>query len=309
MRSIKIVATSRYLPKRKVDLKELASLLNVTEDFILSRTGIETRYYVENESLDYLANMAAKDLIESANIDKNSIDMIIVATTTTNILMPGVSYKVQKELEIKNCICLDILAGCAGFINAFDVARMYIALGKCNNALIIGADVLSKYTNKNDISTAVVLSDGAGAVFIEKTDDEKKYVSDIVSEGSKGDILTCNVNDYIYMNGKEIYKYAITETVKSVQRLLDMSNEDLDSISYIVPHQANLRIIESVVNKLKMTDSKMFKNIQNVGNTFCASIPIALNDMFKNGLLKEKDKIVLLGFGGGLNTGSILIEI
>lgn len=309
MENIRIVATSSYLPKRKVNSKELASMLNVAEDFILSRTGIETRYYVENESLDYLANMAAKKLIEDAKIDKNSVDMIIVATTTTNILMPGVSYKVQKELEIKNCICLDILAGCAGFINAFDVARMYIAMGKCNNAIIIGADVLSKYTNKNDISTAVVLSDGAGAVFIERTSDEKKYVSDIVSEGSKGDILTCNVNDYIYMNGKEIYKYAITETVKSVQRILDMSNESLDSISYIVPHQANLRIIESVVNKLQMSDDKMFKNIQNVGNTFCASIPIALDDMFKNRLIKENDKIVLLGFGGGLNTGSILIEI
>ena len=309
MKNIEIIATGKYLPVKKVDNTELSEFLGVTDDFIFSRTGIETRYYAEEETIDYMAKMAVKNLIEKSNIDKNNIEMIVVATTTSQYLMPGISYKIQDELKIEKCFCLDILAGCAGYINAFDIARMYIATGKCKNALIVGVDLLSKYTNKDDISNAVVLSDGAGATFIQNTNKENIYESNIVSDGMRGEILTCNSNDFIYMNGKEIYKYAVTETVNNINQLIEKKKESLENIKYIIPHQANIRIIDSINSRLKVSKDKIYKNIDKVGNTFCASIPIALNDMFEEGLLKEGDKIILLGYGGGLNTGSILMEV
>ena len=246
---------------------------------------------------------------KNPHIDINKIDMIVVATTSTDLLMPGISYKIQEHFNIKNCICLDILAGCAGFINAVDIARNYIAVEKASKALVVGVDILSEFTEKSDLSTSIILSDGAGAILIEKTEDEKQYESIIVSEGQKGNMLVNKSNGKIKMDGKEIYKYAVTETVKNVKKLLKASNIKIEEIKYIVPHQSNIKIMNSIASRLEIDINKMHINIGNVGNTFCASIPIAIDEMFENKLLKEDDKIILLGYGGGLNTGSILMEV
>ena len=310
MKNIKIISTGRYLPQCKVDNNEIAEKLNVTENFIYKRTGIETRYYSKNETIDEMAINSVKNLIKNnIKIDINSVDMIIVSTTSTNLLMPGISYKIQKYFDIKNCICFDILAGCSGFINAMDIARNYILIGKAKKVLVIGVDMLSKFMNKNDLSTSIIFGDGAGAVLIEEISNEKKYESIITSEGQKGDLLTCKTDQKITMDGKEIYKYAVTETVKNIKRLLKSYNFDINEIKYIIPHQSNIKIINSVANRLGIDISKMYVNIKNVGNTFCASIPIAINEMFERKMLQEGDKIILLGYGGGLNTGSILMEV
>lgn len=310
MKNIKIVATGSYLPKNKVDNKTIANRLKITEDFIYKRTGIQTRYYSEAETIEEIAIKSVHNLIEkNSQIDINKIDMIIVATTSTNLLMPGISYKIQEHFDIKNCMCLDILAGCSGFINAVDIARNYIAIEKVNKALVIGVDILSKITDKTDLSTSIILSDGAGTVLLEKTETDKQYESIIKSEGQKGNLLVSKSNENIKMDGKEIYKYAVTETVKNIKNLLKTSNTDVDEIKYIVPHQSNIKIMNSIASRLKIDISKMYINIENVGNTFCASIPIAIDEMFEKNLLKEGDKIILLGYGGGLNTGSILMEV
>lgn len=310
MVNIEIIATGSYLPKNKVDNKQLANELKITEQFIYKRTGIEKRYYSKNETIEQMAIESIYNLLnKNAQIDIKDIDMIIVATTSTNLLMPGISYKVQENFKIENCICLDILAGCAGYINAIDIARNYIAIGKVNKALVIGVDILSEYTNKSDISTAIVLSDGAGAMIIQKTEDKKIYESNIKSEGKKGKLLINKSNEKIIMNGKEIYKYAVTETVKNIEDLLKKSNTDIEEIKYIVPHQSNIKILNSIVNRLNIHSKKAYINIEKVGNTFCASIPIAVDEMFEKELLKKGDKIILLGYGGGLNTGSILLEV
>lgn len=319
MKSIEIVATGKYLPKFKASNEKLARILNVSEDFILSRTGIKSRYYIDDESIEFMATMAANDLFDSSSTNKENydslatikddIDLIVVATTSTTSLMPGISFKVQKTLGIKNCMCMDILAGCAGFVNAFDIARLYIVSGKCKCALVIGVEQLSKFIDKSDISTAVVLSDGAGAVLLRACDEEKFYFSNITSDGEHGNILTCNSDEFLFMNGKEIYKYAVTETVNCMKNIFELSGVTIDDVSFIVPHQANLRIIDSFTSKLGIDNSKVFKNIESCGNTFCASIPIALDDLFKKNLIKHSDKIVLLGYGGGLNTGAILLEV
>ncbi len=308
MENIEIVSTGKYLPKIEVLNKELAQKYSVTEEYIEKRTGIKKRYFVKEESLIQVAVKAAKDALKN-NIKSEEIELIIVATTTTQNLMPGISNLIQKELKIEKCICLDILAGCSGYINAFDIARNYIAIGKIKAAMVIGVDILSEYVNKEDVGTAIILSDGAGATIIQKNDKEKKYESNIKSDGENSEILTCKTDEKIYMDGKAIYKYAVTETVKNVIELLENSKESLENIKYIVPHQSNIKIINSIATRLGIKKEKMYTNLQNVGNTFCASIPIVLSEMFEKNELTRGDKIVLLGYGGGLNTGSILIEI
>ena len=310
MKNIKIVATGSYLPSNKVDNTTIANELKITEEFIYKRTGIKTRYYSEDETIEEIAIKSVHNLIKNnSQVDIDKIDMIIVATTSTKLLMPGISYKIQEYFDVKNCMCLDILAGCSGFINAIDIARNYIAIEKTNKALVVGVDILSKITDKTDLSTSIILSDGAGAVLLEKTETDKQYESIITSEGQKGNLLVIESNENIKMDGKEIYKYAVTETVKNIKQLLKTSNIDINEIKYIVPHQSNIKIMNSIASRLKIDISKMYINIENVGNTFCASIPIAIDEMFEKNLLKEGDKIILLGYGGGLNTGSILMEV
>ena len=305
MNYIKITDCAYYLPKRKVLNSEIEKKLNLEEGYILKRTGIEERYYAENETIENLAIEVTK------KIEKNLEDLglIIVATTSSNNLMPGIANIVQKELNLKNCICLDILAGCSGFINAMDIAKLYIETGKIKKSLVIGVDLLSNVIDKNDISTVAVLSDGAGAVLLEQTKEHKKYYSNIEAEADKKDILFYKEHKTLYMNGKEVYKYAVTKTVKNIKELLEKSGEKIEDIKYIVPHQSNLKIIKAIASRLKIEEEKMYINLQNKGNTFCASIPITLEEMKEKGYLKEKDKIILLGYGGGLNTGSILLEI
>ncbi len=305
MNYIKITHCASYLPRKKVLNKEIENGLNLEEGYIYKRTGIEERYYAENETIEKMAIEVVKKIKENLE----DLGLIIVATTSSNNLMPGIANIVQKELNLKNCICLDILAGCSGFINAIDIAKLYIETGKIKKALVIGVDLLSNVIDKKDISTVAVLSDGAGAVLLEQTKKCKKYYANIEAEVDKKDILFYKDNKTLYMNGKEVYKYAVTKTVKNIKELLEKSGEKIEDIKYIVPHQSNLKIIKAIASRLKIEEEKMYINLQNKGNTFCASIPITLEEMKEKGLLKEQNKIILLGYGGGLNTGSILLEI
>lgn len=309
MNSIKIVSHGKYLPKRKINNAEIENKLNLKEGYIYKRTGIINRFFTKDETIEEMSIKASIEAIKKGKIDKEKIDMIIVATTSTDKIMPGISYLIQKELNIKSCMCLDILAGCNGYVNAFDIARNYIAIGKINCALIIGVEILSKITEDTDISTSIILSDGAGATIIEKSDEKKEYISNIKSYGQQGDILEYFIHNKIKMDGNKVYKYAITDTVEKVNELLKNANESIENIKYIVPHQSNLKIIKKIAMKLQVDINKFYINIENIGNTFCASIPLALVEMEKQNLLQKNDKIILLGYGGGLNTGCILLEI
>ena len=308
MNYIKITKSEEYLPSRKISNEEIEKELDLERGYIYKRTGIKERYYIENETIIEMAEKASKKIFE-CGISKDNIGLIIVATTSSEYLMPGIANEVQKKLKIAPCICLDILAGCSGYINSFDIARMYIAIGKIEKALVIGVDILSKYVDSKDIGTKVVLSDGAGATLIERTKENKKYFSNIKSDSTNNEILTCKTNQKIYMEGKEIYKYAVTKTVENVKELLIEANEDIEDIKYIIPHQSNRKIIKAIASRLNISIDKMYINIETKGNTFCASIPIAISEMQEKGLLKKGDKIIMLGYGGGLNTGSILLEV
>lgn len=307
MNSIKILATGMYLPKEKIDNKYFNNKFNLEDNWIYQRTGIKTRYWSENEKIKDLAIKAVEDLIDKNNVDLAKIGLVVVASTNYEDTMPGVSFEIQKRFNIENCMCMDILAGCSGYINSLDIARKYIELDEIENALVIGVEKLSKYINKDDVNTAILLGDGAGATLIGKAKD-KKYAQNIESIGQEGDILTSKENSKIYMDGKKIYKFGTARVAKNINSLLLKENIDISEIKYIVPHQSNLRILTSMAERIGANIEQMYINISNIGNTFNASIPIALNEIVRNNLLQENDKIILVGYGGGLNLGSILIE-
>lgn len=306
MNSIKIVESKSYLPKKHILNDELEKKFNVEKGYLKKRTGIEKRNYIINEKIEELALKAVEQMNKN---ELKDIGLIIVATTSTKMLMPSISNYIQKKLGIEKCICLDILAGCSGFINAFDIAKMYIQIGKVQKALVIGVDLLSETIDKNDLDLLAVLSDGAGATLIEKNNEQKLYYSNIVSEPDNDKILVYKTNSKMNMKGKEVYKYAVTKTVDNIKELLNISNEKLENIKYIIPHQSNLKIMNSIANRLNIDKNKMYINIQDKGNSFCATIPIAISEMLEKNMLKDGDKVILLGYGGGINTGSILLEI
>jgi 3-oxoacyl-[acyl-carrier-protein] synthase-3 len=309
MSSIEILGCGYYLPENIIDNKELNVKYNIDDNWIKDRTGINKRFYIKNENISDLAILSVKSLLNKKAFDIKKVGCIVVSTTSSDKLMPGISFEVQKAFDIPNCICMDILAGCSGYINAFDIVRKFIALNEIEYGIVIGVETLSKFLNFEDINTSILLGDGAGATLIGRTEVNKKYISNIVSDGKNGDILTCNSNEKIFMDGKSIYKLGIIKTVENIEELLSKSDESIENIKYIIPHQSNTRILESICERLNINVSKMYINIENIGNTFCASMPIALSELYDNKLINSGDKIILAGYGGGLNFGSILLEV
>ena len=306
MNGIKIIGRGKYLPKNEITSKFLAKKFALTEEYIYKVSGIKSRWYGNKE--DTLENMAYKasiDAIKNGNVNYEDIDLIIVATTSSNQMMPGISYKVQALLNIENCMCIDILAGCSGFINAFDIAYGYIEAGKVNTALVIGVEKLSTAVDLKDMSTAILFGDGAGATIIAKSEKVKKYYSKIKSQGQEAEYLTYEVGKKLIMDGTKIYKYAVSEVPKIINETLNDAKVNIKDINNIVLHQSNTRIMNSIAKKLGVPKEKVFSNIENVGNTFCASIPIALTEINLN----KGEYILMCGYGGGLNTGCILFEI
>ena len=306
MNSVKIIATGKYLPKREVKSEYIEKENNLEDGYIYKRTGIETRYYSIDETLEDLAINSVKDMLrKNNNLSILDVDMIITSSTTYNSMMPSLSFEIQKYFNIKDCMCFDILAGCSGYINALDIAQKYIVTSSAKNVLVVGADILSK--NKyDDIKTQILFGDGAGCMYLKAIEENKKYVSNIKSFDDKDQILTCNMNHELSMNGKEVYKFATTKTIENISEILDNSNEKIEDIKFVIPHQSNIKILEKICKK---TNANMYTNIKRYGNTFCASIPIALDELFEFNQLRENDKIILLGYGGGLNLGSILMEV
>lgn len=323
MSNIGIIGTGSYVPDNIVTNDFLSTVVDTSDEWIRSRTGIVERRISKGENTIYMASEAGKRAMENANIKSEEIDLIIVATLTPDNFMPSTSCSVQKEIGAKNALCFDISAACSGFIYAIEVAYSMLKSSNRNNALIIGAENLSKIVNWKDRNTCVLFGDGAGSVILSKVSQEGISAFHAGSDGTKGEHLTCEalpvnnlyikneeIQDYnfIKMNGKEIFRFAVgamTSTIEEIQRL---TRWDLKDVKYIVSHQANSRIIEYTAKKLNMDKHKFYMNLDKYGNTSAASIPIALDEINKNGLLKKKDKIILVGFGGGLTYGGVAIS-
>jgi len=318
----RILGTGSYTPSNIVYNKDIENIVDTSDSWIRERTGIAERRISTGEDTSELAIKSALKALEDSNVDGKEIDLILVATVSPDSLIPSVACNVQKEIGAVNAMAFDINAACSGFIFALDIAKGYIETGRATKALIIGAEVLSKIVNWEDRNTCVLFGDGAGAVVIGK--DSEEYISYIncKSVGSKGESLTCDIlpmeniftkevinnNNKIQMNGKDIYKFAVKVMEEEFNRIIEKSNIKKEDIDFILPHQANIRMIESVSKKIDIPLSKFIINLDKKGNTSSASIPIALDEANKNGQIKQGSNIVIIGFGGGLTYGSALLK-
>ena len=324
MKNAKMIGFGLYTPKNLVENERLQEFLETSDEWIRTRTGIERRYISLDENTSDLAVEASKKALSQARLSAEEIDLIIVATVTPDNFTPSTACIVQDKLGAKNAWAFDINAACTGFIYALKLGRSLIRSGEANNALIIGAETLSKALNWEDRGSCVLFGDGAGATVLTSTEEDCgiKCVN-VKSDGSKGDSLVIQglplnspfkdgrevSENYINMNGREIFKFATKVMEESIVEILEKENIKIEEIDAIIPHQANLRIIDYVGKRLGIPREKFVTNLQNYGNTSGASIPIALCEAIDDGKVKRGDNIIMVGFGGGLTWGAALIKL
>lgn len=315
---MKILGFGKAVPRKIVTNDDLSKFVETSDEWIFQRTGIRERR-ISDENTSELAYRSAVDAIKNSNIDKNEIDLIVCATMTPDNFTPSVACMVQEKLGLgDNVTAFDVNAACTGFVYALKiVASMLNTYHK--KALIIGCETLSKIINFEDRNTCVLFGDGAGAIVVEK--DEKNEEFYTCSLGNDKDLIAENVemnfemknkvlkSGFLKMNGKEIFKFAINVVEKSIDNILDRTNLKLEDIKLIIPHQANQRIISNVAKKLNVDNDKFFVNLEKYGNTSAASVPMALCEAFESKKITKGDKVILVGFGGGLTWGSTIIEI
>lgn len=313
-----ITATGSYLPKKIVTNHELSQTVDTSNEWIIDRTGIKQRHIVaENELTSDIAVKAVNSLIESSKINPEEIELIILATTTPDLTFPATATTIQAKIGAKNAFAFDIQAVCSGFVYATSIANNFIKSGQVKNALVIGADSLSKIVDWKDRNTCVLFGDGAGAIFLEATSQENIGIiaTDLNSDGTLNDILKttggvsfAQNSGFIEMNGREVFKHAISKMTESVEKALSKVNLTTKDINLLVPHQANIRILDAVAKKLNLTSNQVVVTVENHGNTSAASIPLALDYAKKEARIKQNDIVVLEALGGGLTWGSIVIR-
>lgn len=317
----RIVGTGSYAPKNVVTNDYLATIMDTSDEWISSKTGIKERRISQSEGTVELAFHAAKNALINAKVDPKEVDLIICATCSPDKFLPSTACEVQALLGAENATCFDLSAACSGFIFALNTANAYISAGMAETVIIIGAETLSKIMDWKDRSTCVLFGDGAGAAVIRNQ--EKPSVLAYVSgaNGAKGAVLQCKARgvnnlfikseekmEYVTMDGKEVYKFAVTCVPDIIKKLLLQSDTKVEDVKYFVLHQANKRIIESVARRLHIPMDRFPLNIDSYANTSAATIPILLDELNQKGMLEKNDKIIIAGFGGGLTWGGALIE-
>lgn len=303
--NIGVIGTGRSLPKQIKTNDDLAQIVDTSDEWIRSRTGIEQRYIAEDETTSQLASQASKQALEAAGLDAKDIDLIIVATMTPDCFTPSTACIVQKELEATNAACFDISAACSGFAYALQTAYQFLKAGTYKTALVIGAEVLSKIVDWEDRNTCVLFGDGAGAVVLGPKDGADIIATYSGADGAGGENLTAHSmlfggSKNIWMDGREVYNFATKIVNKCITQVLAETDLHVDDIDHFVLHQANTRIIKSIRRKLKQSEEKFYTNLHRYGNTSSATIPIALDELVRAGRIKDGDKLILAGFGGGL---------
>lgn len=313
---MKILGYGKSLPNKIVSNDDLSKLVETSDEWIIQRTGIRNRR-ISDVNTSVLASQAALEAINDAQIDKDDIDLIICATMTADNATPSVACLVQKELGLENATAFDINGACTGFIYALKVVEGLLKLNH-KKALVIGSEVMSKIIDFTDRNTCILFGDGAGAVVVEKGEDaffftkSKGNFDVLYAEGTSlnTDLDVKEITGgFLYMDGREVFKFAIRAMEEAILKVLEEANLTIDDIDMIIPHQANQRIISNVAKRMKIDESKFFMNLEEYGNTSAASVAIALTEAKKQNVIKEKDKVILVGFGAGLTWGSTLIEI
>ncbi len=321
-----ITGYGSFAPEKKLTNKELAKMVDTSDEWITTRTGIKTRSIAaDNETTAFLATEAAKKALAEANLDASEIELIIVATITPEMVFPSTASFVQQSLRAKKAWVFDLAAACSGFVYGLSIVQQFIESGRIRNALVIGAETLSKITNWQDRTSCILFGDGAGAVVLEQSENERKGIiySTMSSDGDSWRALNCQaygsrypadkeLDDpskiYMEIKGREVYQQAVRRIVETVTECLDHCELTLDDISMVISHQMNARIIESATKRLNLPGEKVFINIANYGNTSAASVPIAFNECVRAGKIKRGDIIIFVAFGAGLTWGANVIQ-
>lgn len=312
------------LPERVLTNKDLEKMVETNDEWIVTRTGIRERRIASSEvAASDLSSKAAAKALEMANVSSMDVDLIIECTVTPDMMYPSTAAIVQKNIGATRAAAFDLSAGCTGFIYGVTVASQFIKGGFYKNILVIGCDILSRVTDYKDRNTCVLFGDGAGAVLISRTEKEGIVGEYIMADGKGCDYLylpaggsrlpaTSNtVKDgqhYTHMNGPEVFKFAVKAMPKAVKKVLEKTGYDVLDIDYLIPHQANIRIIESAAKRLGIPMEKVGVSIDKYGNMSSGSIPVTLFDEYKNNNIKKGDVLVIVGFGAGLTYGAILIK-
>lgn len=324
--SVVILGTGSYAPEKVVTNDDMAQIVDTSDEWIRTRSGIRQRHFVApGQATSDLACKAAERALDAAQIAREDIDLIIVATMTPDMPSPSTACLVQSKLGLPNITALDVQAACSGFIYAMNVATAMLKSGAATKALVIGAETMSSILDFEDRTTCVLFGDGAGAVVLGTTTEANVGVLGSIcgADGSNPDLLHIpgggstlptsesslqNRQHFLKMNGKEIFKLAVRVMLSVSQEILSKHDYSTEDISLVIPHQANMRIIESLMKRLKLDESKFHNNLDRFGNTSAASIPIALDEASRQGRTQPGDLILLVAFGAGLTWGSTLIK-
>jgi 3-oxoacyl-[acyl-carrier-protein] synthase-3 len=321
-----ITGYGSFAPEKTLTNDELAKMVDTSDEWITTRTGIKVRHITtEKESTAFLATRAAKTALAEANLDPKDLELIIVATITPEMVFPSTASFVQRALRAEKAWVFDLAAACSGFVYGLSIVQQFIESGRLKNALVIGAETLTKITDWMDRTSCILFGDGAGAFVFERKQDGQKGIiySTMHSDGDRWEALNCQaygsrypaakeLDDpkkiFMQIKGREVYQQAIRRIVETVNHCLDQCGLTLDDINMFISHQMNARIIESAAKRLNLPNDKVYINISEYGNTSAASVPIAFDECARKGAIKRGDIIILVAFGAGLTWGANVIE-
>ena len=304
----KICGTGAYIPEKILDNEALSKLVDTSDEWIRSRTGIRRRHIAgEKETVAFMAGEAAKAALQNAKLNGSAVELILAATMSAEEAMPGVAARVQQTIGAKGAASFDINSACTGFLAALNTAQTYIEDGIYKTVLVVGAEKLSSLVDWNDRNSCILFGDGAGAVVL-KADPEGLYVQVSHSEGEKGQALTAPKNGFLQMDGRAVFEFAVSRVPEVIREVLKKAGIEKEEVDFYLLHQANRRIISAAVKRLGLEEERFPMNMEEYGNTSAASIPILLYEENRRGKLKKDSLLVLSGFGGGLTYGASLLR-
>jgi 3-oxoacyl-[acyl-carrier-protein] synthase III len=320
-----ITGCGSFAPAKKLTNDDLAKMVDTSDEWITARTGIKTRHITtDNETTAYLASEAAKRALKMANLAADKVELIIVATITPEMVFPSTASFVQREIGAKNAWVFDLAAACSGFIYSLAIAQQFLEGGRYKNALIIGAETLTKITNWSDRTSCILFGDGSGAIVLEQGSDGRGIIySTMYSDGTRWEALNCQAHGsrypsckkledqnkiYMEIKGREVYQQAVRRIIETINDCLDHCGITVNDVDMLISHQMNARIIESAAKRLEIPPEKVFINITEYGNTSAASVPIAFDECYRTGKIKRGDIVIFVAFGAGLTWGANVIQ-
>lgn len=309
MKFAKIAATGSYLPAKILTNHDLAKMVDTSDEWIVQRTGIRQRHIVsEQDNVVTMAANASRNALAAANLTPKDIDMVIVATCSAEHVFPSAACLLQSELGIPNCPAFDIQAACSGFMYALSIAMQFIATQNCKRVLLVGSEAMSKVLDWQDRSSCILFGDGAGALILEASDEPGIYSTHLNADGAFKDILYLRGNERLQMQGNLVFRLAVKWLSDVAKDALTKNKMQASDVDWVIPHQANIRIIQSTVKSLDIPIEKVIVTVEKHANTSAASIPLALDLGIRDGRIKRGQNLLLEAFGGGLTWGSALVR-